>query len=729
MPEPGKSLSSDLMNLTDEQQRTSFLAQARWLVAHGQRITNDVICWPVSLPVTCGSPTKQCLSALVQGQAISVLVRAFALIGESDFLDCARRALRTFERDVLDGGVSTPMPGNGLYFEEFGVYPASHTLEGMIFAMLALDDYLKLQDDASLLSLFARAHDSLHSFLPEFDTGYWTRVNLLNRHLANSYQHKQQVYLLELLAQALHCEMCGTVAARWRRYSQRVAARTRRHIMHGVSSFAGICLRPLQQLLFSHHSALQLRDASMLAKQEPLRVCVPITAFPVAGGMRTVVSSIADVTREIWHMEYLAHHVGPNPEQLPIHGFSVPVKASRLVAPWQFPAVWLYALAGTCSLVRLLRRNGQYAFILPQDGVYTAAYTACVARLAGIRVVCMDYGNLTLLHNPTYKNERREAFAGRNWFYRAIGPALLKCYWLSLAFFTRVSTHLVDHFLISGMEGDGIEDLYCDRLGVPRSRVTRYAYMVDLKRHPMLDAREKARRRLECSIPTDAQMITMICRFAPEKGVDIALESISQMLAALEPERRGHLVFVLAGNGPLQEHIEKQIDALGLRDVCKLWGEATPEDVVTLLSICDIFLHTSTRGAYYSMTLLEAMASGCAIVASNEPPLNTQLLADGRGVVVPAGDAGQTARALISLLGDADRGRQMGASARNYVACYHSPNALRQVLQRATHWSELGVILRSENTLENMLEETDIETGFEVVSKRGLKNDSNGNDI
>ena len=688
--------SPDLMSLIDEPQCGSLLAQARWLLAHEQRIMDDASCWPVLLAVAPGSQTRQCLSALIQGQAISVLVRAFALSGESEFLDCARRAARTLERDILDGGVCAPLPGNGIFFEEFGVYPASHTLAGMVFALLGLFDYLELKDDPSLTPLLVRAHDSLHSFLSEFDTGYWTRVNLLNRHLADSYQHKQQVYLLETLAQVLHCETCATVAARWRQYSQCMVSRTHADIMRVVSSFTRICLRPLQQLLFSHHHASQLREASSAAKQEPLRVCVPITAFPVAGGMRTVVSSIAAVTREIWHMEYLAHHVGPNPEQLPIHDFSVPGKASRFVAPWQFPSVWLYALAGTRSLVKLLRRNRRYALILPQDGVYTAAYAACVARLAGMRVVCMDYGNLTLLHNSTYKNERGKAFAGRNWFYRAIGPLLLKCYWVSLAFFTWISTRLVDHFLISGMEGDGIEDMYCDRLGVPRSRITRYAYMIDLKRHPVFDAQEKARKRLQCGIPTDAQVIAMICRFAPEKGIDIALESINQALVALEPERRRRLLFVLAGKGPLQEHIERQIDALGLRDACKLWGEATPEDVVTLLSICDIFLHTSTRGAYYSMTLLEAMASCCAIVASNEPPLNTQLLADGRGMVVTAGDAGQTAQALVSLLGDAARCRQMGASARSYIARFHSPDALRRVLQRATGWSELDVILHSE---------------------------------
>ncbi|MGH2498163.1 MAG: glycosyltransferase [Ktedonobacteraceae bacterium] len=696
MLKAGNNRSPDLMRLIDDPQCVSLLAQARWLVVHGQRIADDVICWPVSLPVVYGSPTKQCLSALIQGQAISVLMRAFALCGESDLLDCARRAARTLERDILDGGVCAPLPGNGIFFEEFGVYPASHTLAGMVFALLGLFDYLELKDDPGLTLLLVRAHDSLHSFLSEFDTGYWTRVNLLNRHLAASYQHKQQVYLLEMLAQTLHCETCVTVAARWRQYSQCMVSRTRADIMRVVSSFTGICLHPLQQLLLSQHSTLRSLAVPMLAKREPLRVCVPITAFPVAGGMRTVVSSVADITREIWHMEYLAHHAGPNPEQLPIHGFSVPVKASRFVAPWQFPAVWLYVLAGTRSLVKLLRRNGRYALILPQDGVYTAAYAACVARLASIRVVCMDYGNLTLLHNPIYKNERRKAFADRNWFYRVIGPVLLKCYWLSLELFTWISTHLVDHFLISGMEGDGIEDIYCDKLGVPRSRITRYAYMIDLKQHSMLDAREKACKRLQCGIPTDAQVITMICRFAPEKGIDIALESISQALVALEPERRGHLFFVLAGKGPLQEHIERQIDALGLRDVCKLWGEATPEDVITLLSICDIFLHTSTRGAYYSMTVLEAMASCCAIVASNEPPLNTQLLADGRGMVVTAGDVGQTAQALVSLLEDAARCSQMGTSARSYIARFHSPNALRRVLQRATGWSELDVILRSE---------------------------------
>ena len=690
----------------DDRQLAMFLEQARWLVAHEQTIAGEGSCWPVSLPDVYECTAKHCLSALVQGQAISVLMRAFMLRGESVFLECARRALRCFQRDILDGGVCAPMPGNGIYFEEYAVYPASHTLEGMVFALLGLGDFLKLQDDTSLASLFEQAHGSLHNILCEFDTGYWLRTDLLHRHLASKYQHKQQVYLLRKLAQATCCQVCMAESSRWEQYGQHFIARLHAGLNRNASSLVRACWHPLQRILFKQRRYAQASPGkyALPSQDQPLHVCVPITAFPMAGGMRAVIASHASATRDIWSMEYLTPYVGQNPEHLPIHRVGAPARAPWLISPWQFPTVWLYTVAGTRKLISLLRQNRDYKLILPQDGVYTAAFSALVARLAGIRVVCMDYGNLTLLHSSTYKNERRKELAAKSRFYRIVGPMLLKGYWLSLALFTWVSTRLVDHFLISGMEGDGIEETYCGKLGVPRSRITRYAYTIDLEQYPGLDAQEKVRKRLQCGIPADAHLISMICRFAPEKGIDIALKSIRLALAALQPEQRKHLLFVLAGNGPLKEQIEEEIDALDLRDVCRLWGEASPEDVATLLSISDIFLHTSTRGAYYSMTVLEAMASGCAIIASDQPPLNAQLLADGRGIVVPAGDVEQTARALVSLW-DIPPGHQMGADARRYIQRSHSPTSLRRVLQRATYWSKCDSFLDTRNISESDLEE------------------------
>jgi glycosyltransferase involved in cell wall biosynthesis len=680
-----------------ESLRAAFLMQARCLVEYEQRIGEDAGGWPLDFPPASPHAGKHYLSALVQGQALSVLARAYILTRDTTYLEVARRAVRTFERDILDGGVSTPIAGNGLFFEQWAVYPAAHTLEGMVFALLGLHDYLALVDGTDISTLIQCAHDSLHRFLPEFETGYWTRANLLNRRLASDAQHEQQLNLLQALSQVMGCEECAAGAARWKGHQQRGITRLLSMVERRCASVVRACWRPLQSLLFHYRT---LRETS---PTEPLRVCVPIVAFPVSGGMRAVVASIAHVTSEIWRIEYLTQYVGPNPQQLPIHSFGL--KISR---PWQFPAVWLYVLAGARKLIVLLRRSGKYAVILPQDGIYTAAFSALVARLAGIRVVCMDYGNLTLLNNPSYKKERRQSLANKNCRYRVLGPILFKLYWPSLSLFIRIATRLVDHFLISGVEGDGIEDVYCGRLGVPRSHITRYAYMIDINRHPIFDAPERVRKREQCGIAPDALVITMICRLAPEKGIDLALDSISQALTELPPEQKTRLLFVLAGGGPLREQIEADIKARRLHNNCRILGEVSPEEVVTLLGLSDIFLQTSTRAAYYSVAVLEAMASGCAIVTSNEPPLNTQLLTDERGIVVRAGDTQQTARALVSLLNEPSRGRQMGANARRYIERHHSPTAFKRVLQRAIGWSLLDTILYTKSADENVLEDHEL---------------------
>ena len=93
------------------------------------------------------------------------------------------------------------------------------------------------------------------------------------------------------------------------------------------------------------------------------------------------------------------------------------------------------------------------------------------------------------------------------------------------------------------------------------------------------------------------------------------------------------------------------------------------------------------------MAILEAMASGCAVIASKEPIGNAHLLAEGRGIAVDAGDAVQTSEALVRLVNDLELCRQMGRAARDYIATRHSPLQFRRNLQRVTCWSALDEIL------------------------------------
>ena len=93
------------------------------------------------------------------------------------------------------------------------------------------------------------------------------------------------------------------------------------------------------------------------------------------------------------------------------------------------------------------------------------------------------------------------------------------------------------------------------------------------------------------------------------------------------------------------------------------------------------------------MAVLEAMASGCAVIASTEPMSNARLLAEGRGIAVPPGDAEQTALALVQLVNDLELCRRMGDLARDYIAVYHSAAVFRRTLLRATYWSGLDEFL------------------------------------
>jgi glycosyltransferase involved in cell wall biosynthesis len=618
------------------------------------------------------------LSALVQGCALSVLIRAYQLTGNGLFLNVAQRVARTFERDILDGGVRAPIGENGIFFEEVAVYPAAHRLSGSIFALLGLYDYMALCDDAQIKQLIQCSHMTIHRLLDEFDVGFWISTDLLHRHLASPAHFAFQIELLGTLATHTLCESCSRVVARWKRYQHSVGCYLRYLCATRCSSFGSALLLRMRSMLFP---CAQTSDS--------LRVCIPVTSFPFTGGIQTVLEGIAQVTKGLWHIEYLAQIIGPNAGNYQLHRFGTEKKA-----PWHFPLVWLYVLAGARKLISLLHHGAHYQVILPQDGVFTAAFAAVVGKLAGVRVVCIDHSTLTWTRSSIYHDERAASVRRKPWHRILRGMVLLtlKLYWPSLSLLALLSARLVDHFLIPGVPGDEVGEV-CNALGVPPSRLTRFNSMIDIQRHTVYDAEARASMREKKGIAADAIVVAIICRLAPEKGLEVAMESISTALAVCSPEERTRVCIVIAGDGPLLKELEEDIQRRALSQTCVLWGAISTEEVISLLGISDIFLYTSIRGACFPMSVLEAMASGCAVIASTQPMSNTRLLAEGRGIAVAAGDAMQTSAALVRLINDLELCRQMGRLARNYIAVQHSPAMFKQSLLRATYWSALDALL------------------------------------
>lgn len=673
---------NDYLAKGNDEHREIFTIQAEWLVTHKVLLSHGGCGWPITFSANDQGIHRLCLSALTQGLALSVLLRAYQLTGRDVFMQTAHQTVHTFELDILDGGVSSPIGDEGIFFEEIAIYPATHVLSTHILALFALYDYIAFTRDNKIEVFIQRGIDTLHTLLNEFDTGYWTHYDFLHKGLASWFHHSLHIILLKILSRYSGCEHCSTLADDWATYRQRPSCRLHYFVTSYSRAWYDSKLKhKLRRLIF--HTKDELRQNSTV------HVCIPITAFPVAGGMRGVLASVAQIMINKWELVYLTHHKGRDAEGLEIETFG-----GRGASCWYFPFVWLYCIAGWSKLLILLRRSPGYDLILPQDGIYTAAFAALIGKLSGVRVVCMDHGNITLLDNPVFRNEVIARMKGYRWYRRIVERVQLAFYWTSLRLLARIATRYCDQFLIAG---DEVENVYRESFGVHPVRIIRYAYMVDVDRFNPPDKEAKARRRTMQGIPKDALVITMINRLAPEKGLHLAIESIARTLSALSTDVRTRVRVFIAGDGPLRTQVMEDIERHGMDNVCRLWGEATPSDVVTLLSMSDIFLYSGTRGTNYSMAVLEAMASGCAVIASTSPLSNAHLLADGRGIAIPAENLERMNQALILLLNDLELCHKMGNLARNYVAKYHSASIVRRSLLRASSWSSLDEFLKIES--------------------------------
>jgi glycosyltransferase involved in cell wall biosynthesis len=652
------------------QHKASFLIQANWFVRHECRLGEDMSGWPLSCPRLDHHTSQLWLSALTQGQIISVLVRAYRLTGDEEYLNVARRAVKTFERDILDNGVSTPVGDDGVFFEEIAVYPASHILNGFMLALFGLYDFVALTGNAQIVELISRGHRGLHRLINEYDAGYWSCYDLLYRRLARTVDHALHVTSLEVLAELSGCKVCAGVAVRWAEYQRQPSA----WLHYFVVSRSGQAWRALCRLLRRIAFGTQIPRA----RGRRVGICVPVAAFPVAGGTRGVLAGISQTMAAEWDMEYLTQYEGMNPQGLVIHRFGL-----SKAHPWQFPNVWLYVFAGWGKLLQLLRDGHHYRMILPQDGAFSGAFSALVGRMADVRVVCMDHGNVTLPVSPTYRAERMQMLKGQPWINWLASRIRFSGYWPSLRLLTWVAVRASDHFLPAG---DDVEEALIRQYRVRPSQITRFPFMIDVNRFTPFTEATRVQQREQHAIPCDAIVIALVNRLAIEKGLDIAIQGIRLALATLPSEERARVRMIIAGDGPLRAQLEADLRRYGLEQTCSLWGEATPDEVRMLLGISDIFLYTGTRGIN-PVAVLEAMAAGCAVIGATAPHLVAEYLAEGRGLAIAPGDAEATASALLQAIGDLDRSREMGRRARDYVTTHHTAAALRRSLLRATFWA------------------------------------------
>jgi glycosyltransferase involved in cell wall biosynthesis len=162
--------------------------------------------------------------------------------------------------------------------------------------------------------------------------------------------------------------------------------------------------------------------------------------------------------------------------------------------------------------------------------------------------------------------------------------------------------------------------------------------------------------RAALEIPEGVPVVASVGRFVPWKGYRVLLEAARLAGAAL-PD----IHWLLVGDGEERPELEAQARALGIGPRVRFTGWR--EDVPDLLALCDLFALPSF-GEHFGRVLVEAMAMGKAIVATEAGGV-PEVVPDGAcGLLVPAGDPRAMADAVLTLLPDPARRERLGQAGR-----------------------------------------------------------------
>ena len=336
------------------------------------------------------------------------------------------------------------------------------------------------------------------------------------------------------------------------------------------------------------------------------------------------------------------------------------LNSPRLLAPRGYRGLCAFLHppgdAGIDDLRRRGREAGTEIVAVPDAGARDLSVVRTLVRL------CREH-DVTVWHGHDYKSNvlgplvraaRRMALVttahgwvdrtGRMPLYTRIDKAAMRAYRRVLC----VSPDLVEE---------------CAAAGLRRDRLTLLENAIDVDAHRPPTPGERAAARRDLGVPDGRFLVLGVGRLNPEKAFDRLIDA-----AAALRDRGVDAELLIAGDGVERDALKRRVDASSDPARVRLLGYRA--DVPRLLAAADAFCLSSLREGLPNV-VLEAMAGGAAVVATDIAGLPRVVADGGNGLLVPPGDAAALADALARLATDAPfRGRLAAAGRRTVEERY-----------------------------------------------------------
>jgi L-malate glycosyltransferase len=288
----------------------------------------------------------------------------------------------------------------------------------------------------------------------------------------------------------------------------------------------------------------------------------------------------------------------------------------------RFPIFSLYSPATVRQSIRLARfLEGERVSVVHCHDQYSNFFSVASARLARVPVI----------------------LASKRWLHSTLP------YRIANGIGFRLSTRVLANSpaVAASLERD-------DRLGAKRVVVIPN-FVDEMAFAPPTDAQLQEWRR-ELQLHDGARVVGIIASLLPIKDHGTLLRAVSLLRG-----RRPDLRVVIVGAGPALASLETLAQTLGVADIVRFAG-LRPQ-VPSFHYLFDVSVLCSTSEGFPN-TLVEAMAAGRPIVATDVGGVRDAVRQDDNGLLVPAQNPEAVAGAIDTLLADPERARQMGNKGR-----------------------------------------------------------------
>lgn len=178
-------------------------------------------------------------------------------------------------------------------------------------------------------------------------------------------------------------------------------------------------------------------------------------------------------------------------------------------------------------------------------------------------------------------------------------------------------------------------------LGVPEKQIRVISNGIDTKRFKPMD-KNKTRRKL--NIPIDSKILLFVGNLVHVKGLSYLLDALHSVRKHMP-----NILLVLVGDGILRAELQEQAKELGIETSVTFQGVRPHDEIPLWMNSCDLFCLPSLNEGCPNV-ILEALACGKPVVASNVGGIPELVPDNEHGILVPPANSAELAKAIEAAL-------------------------------------------------------------------------------